>query len=67
MYEVKCTNCTYQIACIYDLQKQPIYWRDYEGYIQVDTQQEADLIELLDNALSVVFRLYSNLYNIRNN
>lgn len=66
-YEAKCTNCTYQVTCIYDGKKHPIYWRDYEAYIQVDSQHEADLIELLDAAVCEAERIYSKLYNLSNN
>ena len=66
-YEAKCTNCTYQVACIYDEKKHPIYWRVYEAYIQVDSQHEADLIELLDAAVCEAERIYSKLYNLNNN
>lgn len=66
-YRAKCTNCMAQMSCLYDERENPFVRDALDVYVEVDTEREAELIELLNDACFKAVRTYSKLFEIVNN
>lgn len=65
-YRAKCTYCISQMANLYDWKKSYICHDQQDTYIEVDTIEEAELIELINAKMCSATKLYEMLEEIIN-
>lgn len=64
MYRAKITDCYQVIECIYDMRKMFVCHDVKDTYIEVKTEEEAELIERLNEAQKRSKELYTQIMNI---
>lgn len=64
MYRAKITDCYQVIESIYDMKKMCVYQDSKDTYIVVDTEEEAENIELLNEAQKRSKEFYTIIWNI---
>ena len=65
-YRAKITDCFQVIECIYDMRKMCVCHDFQDTYIEVETEEEAELIERLNEVQKRSRELYTQITNIIN-
>lgn len=61
-YRAKCTYCISQMLNVYpDRRKYPMPKDDFDIYIEVDTEEEADYIESINEHMQTAYLQMNNL------
>lgn len=63
-YRAKITNCIQLIECHYNFEKNHVCHDKYDTYIEVDTEEEAEIIEELNKTTSRTTELYTKLRDL---
>lgn len=66
-YRAKCTHCIHLIENIYDLDTLEVWHGAHGTYVEVDTEEEAAEIEILDHYCGMTEIYYSRLIEVKNN
>lgn len=63
-YRAKCTNCISQLANITNYYHTPLCKDATDRYIEVDSEEEADLIEEINKHMGELTKLYEKLIKL---